>query len=463
MSSKLESSSPPGWGRAGRCRRSQGWSVWVARIIVMSLAATVGKAAQIEALSFSPPFTALNSQGERQVGKSWRSSGSTSVQKNFARLTPDRQSKKGALWATRSIGTSEISVALKFRISGQGKKYFGDGMALWLTDSRSYRMGDFHGSTEKFKGIGVIIDTFKNAEMSSYHKDITVVINEGSSDQEQMLTSSIGCNGDIRYHEDRGDFSVSSASRIKFVVEPVPTTEGADASGGTLVLSVFLDANNSGEYRDCVASTTLPKALDPAWLSRTYIGITASTGQLADNHDVLSLDVFSDKEIHNEVESEIGSVPYFPAGEGVSEERFENIETTLDSLLAKIDYLEHHLEHELVAVDDHVRTTVDKLAKQEQAAEGRIELLEQKVTSSVEDSLTQRISSLEGAMRDAVHKRVKAVEQNTLDRVQETVGEQLKGKGSGWTLGFLFLVAVDIVAAIAVYRWYIKFKKSHLL
>lgn len=423
----------------------------------MATGSSLVDAAQIEALSFGAPFTVLNSQGERQVAKTWRSSGSTSVHANFARLTPDRQSKKGALWSTKAVGATEVSVALKFRISGQGKKYFGDGMALWLTDSRSYRTGDFHGSTDRFKGIGVIIDTFKNAELLSYHKDITIVTNEGENDQEEMLTNSVGCMGDVRYHEERGDFSVSSASRVKFVIEP--------GEEGSLMLSVFLDAANSGEYRDCVGPTKLPGTLDEKWLSRAYLGISASTGQLADNHDVLSLDVFSDKEVHNEVESEMGSavLQYFTPGQGVTPERFERLEVALDQLLAKVDHLEHHLEHEMVAVDDHVRTTIEKLAKQEQSAEKRIDVLEEKVAASVEDSLTQRIASLEGAMREAVQKRVKAVEQSTLDRVQETIGDKLRGTGKGWTYGFLFLVAVDVAAFIAVYKWYIKFKKSHLL
>jgi len=425
--------------------------------LVLGLAARSSRAAQIEALSFSAPFTTLNSQGERQVGKSWRSSGSTTVHANFARLTPDRQSKKGAMWSTKSLGAAEVSVGLKFRISGQGKKYFGDGMALWLTDQRSYRSGDFHGATDKFKGIGVIIDTFKNAELLSYHKDITIVINEGESDQEELLTASLGCNGDVRYHEDRGDFSVSSASRVKFVVEP---RFGEDPA---LLLSVFLDAANSGEYRECVAPTPLPASLDATWLARSYLGVSASTGQLADNHDVLALDVYSDKQVHNEVENELGDQPLFAPGEGVSTERFDRIEAALDQLLAKFEHLQHHLEHELVAVDDHVRTTIDKLAKQERSAEDRIETLELKLTESVTDSVTERVAALEIAMRDAVQKRVKAVEQTTLDKVHKTVGDHLKVSGRGWTWGFIFLVAVDVVAAVAVYKWYVKFKKSHLL
>ena len=420
------------------------------------------EAREIETLSFASPFgSLLNSQGERQVSRNWRASGSTSVQNYFARLTPDRQSKKGALWATKALGTTEVSVAMKFRISGQGKKYFGDGMALWLTDARNYRAGDFHGATEKFKGIGVILDTFKNAELLNYHKDVTVVFNDGTSDVETMLTASIGCNGDVRYHEDRGDFSVNSASRVKFVIEPA-LGEGDEAS---LQISVFLDANNSGDYKQCVATTSLPASLDPQWLSRAYLGITASTGQLADNHDVLALAVYSDKEVHEEVESEREGEEKFEVGSGFSEDRFVRIEQQINSLLSKFDFLEHHLEHELVAVDDHVRTTVEKLGKQESAAEKRIDVLESQVLSNVESSLTDRIANLEGAMRDAVQKRMKSVEQSTVNTITATVSDKLKAmpSGGGWTKPFLFLVVVDVIAFALVYKWYQKFKKDHLL
>ena len=434
-------------------------------VVVVFVACLKGcRGAEIESLSFSPPFTTVSSQGERQVSKNWRASGSTATHNNFARLTPDRQSKKGALWATKPLGTTEVSVAMKFRISGQGKKYFGDGMALWLTDARNYRAGDFHGASEKFKGVGVILDTFKNAEMLNYHKDVTIVASEGQSDVETMLSNSVGCNGDVRYHEDRGDFSVNSASRVKFVIETATKNEDYDREGkkNALEMIVFLDSNNSGDYKECV-SLTLPSSLDEQWLSRAYLGITASTGQLADNHDVLGLGVFSDKEVHDEVEKFADVEQKFEIGAGLSEERFVRIETQINSVLSKFDYLEHHLEHELVSVDDHVRTTIEKLAKQENAAEKRIDALEVQLLANVENSLADRIANLENAVKDAVHKRMKNVELNTLNTVTATVADKLKNAGGGWTKPFLLLVIIDVLAFAFVYKWYLKFKKDHLL
>jgi len=42
------------------------------------------------------------------------------------------QSKKGSLWSRKSLGVETFSSVFTFRISGQGKKFFGDGMALWF-------------------------------------------------------------------------------------------------------------------------------------------------------------------------------------------------------------------------------------------------------------------------------------------------------------------------------------------
>lgn len=419
------------------------------------------EASKIDSLSFEAPFEEVNSGGDRVVGKSWRASGSAAVHSNFVRLTPDRQSKKGAVWASTSLGVTELSATLRFRISGQGKKYFGDGMALWLTDARSYRAGDFHGATEKFKGVGIIFDTFKNAELLSLHKDVTVVVNEGKGDVEAMLGDAKGCAGSIRYHEDRGDFTVASASRAKIVV----TADDPDnAKTSPLTLAVHLDEANSGAFVEC-ATFPLPKALNGGWLTRAYLGVTASTGQLADNHDLLGLEVYSDQTAHAAADDAASNegAKFFAPGEGISADRFLRIETQLDALVAKLEHLQHHLEHEMVAVDDHVRVTLEKLASQESASESRIDALEAKVVSNVEDSLSQRIATLEQAMRDAVQKRISSVESRYMSKLGDVVNEKVEGAGRGWTIPFLVLIIVDVVAFVAIRSAYVKFKKSHLL
>lgn len=55
---------------------------------------------------------------------------------------------------------------------------------------------------------------------------------------------------------------------------------------------MYIDATNSGEWTECVKVNDI--GLPGNWLRRAYLGLSASTGQLADNHDIISLATFSD-------------------------------------------------------------------------------------------------------------------------------------------------------------------------
>jgi mannose-binding lectin 2 len=184
-----------------------------------------------------------------------------------AHLPTHVQSKKGALWSRKSLNTNTFSTVFSFRISGQGKKFFGDGMALWFIQQAYYVEGDFHGSVERFTGFGIIFDTFKNTETLSYHRDISIVYNDGEKTAEFMMEKKEGCDAHIRYHEERGDFSVHSLSRAKVVLQ-----EGRK-------VTVMVDAKNEGDFVEC-ASMELPKSLNENWAKSAHIGVTASTGQL---------------------------------------------------------------------------------------------------------------------------------------------------------------------------------------
>jgi mannose-binding lectin 2 len=172
----------------------------------------------LEFHTFQPPFNEVDTAGVRSVSSHWRASGTAVVNNNFVRLTPDRQSKKGALWSRKAVGVPNMSSILKFRISGQGKLFFGDGIGWWIVQQSYYNEGDLHGFQEKYVGIGIIFDTFKNTENLANHRDITVLVNDGTKTYEMMTQQVQGCNTNIRYHAQRADFSVLDSSRAKIVL-----------------------------------------------------------------------------------------------------------------------------------------------------------------------------------------------------------------------------------------------------
>jgi mannose-binding lectin 2 len=103
-------------------------------------------------ISFEKPFDTISADGVRLIGTNWDFGGSTTVNRHFVRLTPDRQSKKGFIWSNKAIEKKEWSLVFTFRISGQAENWFGDGLALWITSSTSHQEGDNHGFIGNFKG-----------------------------------------------------------------------------------------------------------------------------------------------------------------------------------------------------------------------------------------------------------------------------------------------------------------------
>lgn len=96
-----------------------------------------------------------------------------------------------------------------------------------------YTEGPLHGFNEKFYGIGIIFDTFKNTENLAKHRDVTILVNDGEQTYELMTDDVQGCSASLRYHADRADFSVSDTSRVKVKVQ-----------GNNL--EVYVDAKNEG-------------------------------------------------------------------------------------------------------------------------------------------------------------------------------------------------------------------------
>jgi mannose-binding lectin 2 len=136
-----------------------------------------------------------------------------------------------------------------------------------------------------------------------------------------------------------------------------------------LILQV--DSKNSGEWKDC--ATVSDVGLSENWLVEAHIGFTGTTGQLADNHDILSLEAFSDDEIMQSVELNRTSKRHFNVGVGLPiEDRLLRLEEAVNNILEKLEYNDHHLEHELVSVDDHLKAMIGKLESKEDNSASRI-------------------------------------------------------------------------------------------
>ncbi|XP_027529312.1 VIP36-like protein [Neopelma chrysocephalum] len=110
--------------------------------------------------SLSKPYQGVGSAGSGL----WDLLGNAMVMTQFIRLTPDVQSKQGAVWNRVPCYLRDWEMQVHFKIHGQGKKNLnGDGFAIWYTKDRM-QPGPVFGSKDNFLGLGVFVDTYPNEE-----------------------------------------------------------------------------------------------------------------------------------------------------------------------------------------------------------------------------------------------------------------------------------------------------------
>lgn len=87
-------------------------------------------------------------------------------------------------------------------------------------------------------------------------------------------------------------------------------------------MEVYIDPRNTNEWTLCTTINNLN--LPSGWLSRSHIGITATTGQLADNHDVIYLKSFTNATVLEQDEDAEINTPHFEMPQNThSDEKFK--------------------------------------------------------------------------------------------------------------------------------------------
>jgi mannose-binding lectin 2 len=78
----------------------------------------------------------------------------------YIRLTSDIPSQSGWLFSRVPLTATNWEIEVEFQISGKNQLY-GDGFAMWITKQRG-QMGSVFGSADRFEGLGIFVDTYKN-------------------------------------------------------------------------------------------------------------------------------------------------------------------------------------------------------------------------------------------------------------------------------------------------------------
>ncbi|GLV44360.1 uncharacterized protein CBL_10164 [Carabus blaptoides fortunei] len=200
----------------------------------------------------------------------WDFTGSTMVTNNYVRLTPDLQSLTGALWNSAPCHVKNWEMQIQFKVHGKGKDLFGDGLAIWYAKDRMLT-GDVFGNNDFFQGLAIILDTYSNhnGPHNHQHPYISAMINNGSlhydHDRDGTHTQLAGCEAKFR--------NVDHDTHLAIRYEKD-------------TLSVSTDIDNKAGWKECfsVKGVRLPTGY--------YFGVTATTGDLSDNHDIISMKMY---------------------------------------------------------------------------------------------------------------------------------------------------------------------------
>lgn len=183
----------------------------------------------------------------------------------YIRLTSDRPSQEGWIFSRVPITATNWEVEFEFKISGSGNLH-GDGFAMWLTKQRA-TPGPVFGSADYFEGIGIFFDTYKNNRPGVVFPYVMAMIGDGTKsynkaqdgkDNEYMGCPARGIRGS----------SIPTKARLRYFQDK----------------SLRLDLQYKTEDQWDLCFETLEP---PAIPSVVYLGFSAETGDLSDNHDII--------------------------------------------------------------------------------------------------------------------------------------------------------------------------------
>lgn len=158
-------------------------------------------------------------------------------------------------------------IEVEFRIHGK-EQLHGDGFAMWITKNRA-QTGPVFGSIDNFEGLGLFIDTYKNNRPGVVFPYVMAMFGDGNTpydkDNDGKNTELAGCSA-------RGIRGATVPTRFRL-------TYFQDK-----LLKLDLQYKAAGEWTPCF-ETNQPPAIPQV----AYLGFSAETGELSDNHDIISI------------------------------------------------------------------------------------------------------------------------------------------------------------------------------
>lgn len=194
----------------------------------------------------------------------WTYGGSAIASEESVRITPSLRSKKGYIWAKNKTDFDWWEIEVVFRVTGRGR-IGADGLAIWFTEEQGQE-GPVFGSSDRWRGLGIFLDSFDNDNKHN-NPYIMAMLNDGQ----------------ISYdHQNDGVNQQLAGCLRDYRNKPFPVRAKVEYYRNTLTLMFHNGMTDSEQdFEICFRA-------DNVYLPvRGYFGLSAATGGLADDHDIL--------------------------------------------------------------------------------------------------------------------------------------------------------------------------------
>ncbi|KAI1268393.1 concanavalin A-like lectin/glucanase domain-containing protein [Xylariaceae sp. FL1019] len=207
---------------------------------------------------------------DSDMGSRWYDFGGDTVIRtdSYIRLSSEQPSQNGWLFSRVPLTATNWEIEVEFKIHGKSQ-LFGDGFAMWLTKERG-EIGPVFGHRDYFEGLGIFVDTYKNNRPGTVFPYVMAMVGDGKTgytkDNDGKDQEFAGCSA-------RGLRNPKVPTKLRL-------TYFQDKS-----LKLELQYKTEDEWQLCFESND-----PPSIPSVTYLGFSAETGELSDNHDIISIE-----------------------------------------------------------------------------------------------------------------------------------------------------------------------------
>uniref|UniRef100_A0A671M2W7 Protein ERGIC-53-like n=1 Tax=Sinocyclocheilus anshuiensis TaxID=1608454 RepID=A0A671M2W7_9TELE len=277
----------------------------------------------------------------------WIHTGNAIPSSDQIRITPSLRSQKGSVWTKNPVSFEHWEAEVAFRVSGRGRMG-ADGLAIWFTASPGLE-GPVYGAADQWNGVGIFFDSFDN---------------DGKKNNPAVLV--VGNNGKLIFdHQNDGTTQSLGTCLRDFRNKPYPVR--AKIAYYKKTLSVFINNGFTPDKDDYEFCTRVENMIIP---ENGYFGISAATGGLADDHDVLSFLLFRLTEPGQNLPPPEKEIP--KEEKDKYQEEFENFQQELDK--RKEEFQKEHPDVQGQPIEDLFESVNDREIRQVFEGQNQIHL-----------------------------------------------------------------------------------------